>query len=280
MPNALNPNATPVPRLDWKSLTEDVLNNLKTPLVVTDWPTPPRALSADELKQWLKGKILWVYSRNSGEAWQEWTSGAFVDAWASPQADPTLNVVDVYLQDPRFDAVFPVHPAMDAVNLLNRDARTAHYRRSVVLTAPGAYTPMHVDSYGCGGWMYLIEGEKHWELVDAERGPDLWDKATNDYADPRAGNWPAGVPTWTATLRGGEMMVCPPGYVHRVATPSRCLGFGGAFISPGQIKTGVDVWRRELAEEQAGALDFADILRNAADATGGNVRAVVDAALS
>ncbi len=279
MPNSPNPHATPVPRLDWQSLTPEVLNTLKTPLVVTDWPTPPRQLSTAELKQWLEGKVLWVYSRNSGESWREWTSEDFVDAWSAPDADPGLNVVDVYLLEPRFEAVFPVHPAMDTANLLNRDERTAHYRRSVVLTAPGAYTPMHVDGYGCGGWMYLIEGEKHWEIVEADRGPGLWDARTHDYADPRTGNWPAGVPSWTATLRGGEMMIFPPGFVHRVATPKRCIGFGGNFLTAGLVQTGVDVWRREIAENQAGELDFADILRQSASATSPEARAAVDAAL-
>ncbi len=274
-----NPHTTPVPHIDWQALTPAVLDALAAPVVVTGWPAPPRHLAADALKAWLDGQMLWVYARNSGDAWQEWTADDFVDAWAAPNADPGLNVVDVYLQDRRFDAVFPVHPAMDAANLLNRDARTAHYRRSVVLTAPGAYTPMHVDSYGCGGWMYLIEGEKHWELAHADLALGLWDAATGDYADPRTGNWPDGVPTWTTTLRAGEMMICPPGFVHRVATPVRCVGFGGAFLPEGQVARGVEVWRREQALDQAGALNFADVLRQATAASKPDVQAAVAAAL-
>jgi len=276
---AANPHATPVPRLDYQALTPEVLENLTTPLVVTGWPAPPRNLSPEQLKDWLHGQMLWVYARNAGDAWQEWAAEDFVDAFCASHADPGLNVVDVYLQDPRFDAVFPVHPALDAANLLNADERTAHYRRSVVLTAPGAYTPMHVDSYGAGGWMYLISGEKHWELVDAALGAQLWDAATEDYADPRAGNWPEATPTWTATLRGGEMMICPPGFVHRVATPVRCIGFGGAFLPAGHVARGVEVWRREQALGQAGSLDFADVLRQVAAKSAPTVKAAVTAAL-
>ena len=275
-----SPHSTPVPRIDFQALTPEVLDGLTHPVVVTGWPTPPRALSPDEIKQWLDGQLLWVYERNIGDAWKEWPAKEFVDAWAAPNADPGLNVVDVYLQDPRYDAVFPVHPAIDAANLLNADARTAHYRRSVVMTAPGAYTPMHVDSYGCGGWMYLIEGEKHWELAHAEHAPGLWDTSTGDYADPRAGNWPDGVPTWTETLRAGEMMICPPGFIHRVATPVRCVGFGGAYITAGHAARGVEVWRREVALDQAGSLDFADVLREVALKSTPEVRAAITAALA
>ncbi len=279
MPLDTNPTATPVAHLDYQALTPAVLDALTAPVVVTGWPAPPRALSVEALKTWLDGQILWVYARNAGDTWQEYAAGDFLDAWAAPDADPGLNVVDVYLQDPRFDAVFPVHPALDAANLLNRDARTAHYRRSVVLTAPGAYTPMHVDSYGCGGWMYLIEGEKHWELAHAAHGPGLWDAQTEDYADPRSGNWPDGVPTWTATLRAGEMMICPPGFVHRVATPVRCVGFGGAFLPEGHIGRGVEVWRREQTLGTAGSLDFADVLTQATATAAPAVQAAVAAAL-
>jgi hypothetical protein len=280
MPQEASRHATPVPRLDYQLLTADVLNNLTAPVVVTGWPTPPRQLTTSELKTWLHGQVLWVYARNVGDAWQEWTAEDFVDAFSASDASPGLNVVDVYLTEPRFDAVFPVHPAFDAANLLNADPRTAHYRRSVVLTAPGAYTPMHVDSYGAGGWMYLISGEKHWELGHAEHAAALWDPATQDYADPRAGNWPAEVPTWTATLRAGEMMVCPPGFIHRVATPVQCVGFGGAFLPAGQVARGVAVWRRELALGQAGPLDLADVLHDIAANAGPQVQRAIEAALA
>lgn len=275
-----NPRAVPVPRVDHRALTAEMLEGLTTPIIVTGWPAPPRQLDADQLKDWLRDQVLWVYSRNSGDAWREWTAGDFVDAWSADDADPGLNVVDVYLPDARFDAIFPVHPALDAVNLLNADPRTAHYRRSVVLTAPGAYTPMHVDSYGCGGWMYLISGEKHWELVHAEHAAGLWDANTTDYADPRAGNWPDNVPTWTATLSAGEMMICPPGFVHRVATPVRCVGFGGAFLPTGHVARGVEVWRREQALGQAGSLDLADVLHRAGAGAGPEAQAAIAAALA
>lgn len=274
-----NSQTTPVPRIASDALTADVLEGLTTPLVVTGWSAPPRALSSDQLKQWLSGQNLWVYDRDAGDAWQDWTAQDFIDAFSAPNADPGLNVVDVYLQDPRFDAVFPVHPAIDAANLLTADERTAHYRRSVVLTAPGAYTPMHVDSYGLGGWMYLISGEKHWELVDAAHGAGLWDKAAMDYADPRAGNWPPATPTWTATLRSGEMMICPPGFVHRVTTPVRSVGFGGAYVPAGQVAVSVEVWRREQTLGQAGSMDLAAVLHQVAAKFGPEVKAMVTAAL-
>ncbi len=272
-------HTSPVPRLDHQALTAETLDGLTTPIVVTGWPLPPRHLATDALQHWLRDQVLWVYARNSGDTWQEWSAADFLAAWAAPDADPGLNVVDVYLPDGRFDAVFPVHPALDAANLLNADPRTAHYRRSVVLTAPGAYTPMHVDSYGCGGWMYLISGEKHWELADAALGADLWDATTQDYADPRAGNWPDGTPTWTATLRAGEMMICPPGFVHRVATPVRCVGFGGAFLPAGHVARGVEVWRREQVLGQAGSLDLADVLTHAGSNATPAVQAAIAAAL-
>ncbi len=275
-----NPYATPVPRINYQELTPEVLDGLTTPIVVTGWPAPPRALTAEELKQWLHGQLLWVYERNAGDAWREWSAEDFVDAWSAPNPSPGLNVVDVYLQDPRFDAVFPVHPAFDAANLLNGDPRTAHYRRSVVLTAPGAYTPMHVDSYGCGGWMYLISGQKEWELVHAEHAARLWNETTQDYADPRAGDWPEHTPTWTTMLSAGEMMVCPPGFVHRVATPVRCVGFGGAFLPAGHVRRGMSVWRREQALGQAGSLDLADVLQHVSANAAPRVQAAISAALA
>lgn len=256
-----------VPRINFAAFTPDILDHLETPLVVEGWPTPPRELSPERLQAELGAQMLWVYDRNLGDSWQEYTAAEFVAQWTSAHPNPGLNVVDVYLQDPRFDVIFPVPPAFDGNNVLLQDARTAHYRRSVVLTAPGAYTPMHVDSYGAGGWMYLIEGEKHWELAHADTAAGLWDEAALDYADPKAGTWPEAVPTWTATLRAGELMVCPPGFVHRVATPVRCTGFGGAYIPRGQVARALDVWAAEKAHGVAGDLDLAELMHTALVAT-------------
>ena len=250
----------PVPRIPFAAFTPDVLDGLETPLVVEGWPTPPRTLSPAQLQAELGDQQLWVYDRNLGDTWQEYSAAEFIAQWTAEHANPGLNVVDVYLTDPRYDAIFPVPPAFDQNNALLADPRTAHYRRSVVLTAPGAYTPMHVDSYGAGGWMYLIEGEKYWELAHTDAGPGLWDAQKLDYADPKAGTWPETVPTWTTTLRAGELMVCPPGFVHRVETPVRCTGFGGAYIPAGQIARALDVWAIEKAHGVAGDLDLADIL--------------------
>ena len=270
----------PVPRVAAGELTPQRLEALATPLVVEDWQTPPRELPTAALAAWLGETRLWVYARNVGDAWQEWQAAQFLDAFGRDDADPGLNVVDVYLPEPRFDAVFPVHPALDAANLLIRDARTAHYRRSVVLTAAGAYTPMHVDSYGCGGWMYLISGEKHWELVDASEAARLWDPHKGDWADPRANGWPADVPSWTATLRAGEMMICPPGFVHRVATPSRCVGFGGAYLTAAHSRRALAIWRREQDLGVAGPLALDAVLTAIAQAAEPETAARLWAALA
>lgn len=246
------------PRIDHTQLTPDLLDQLDTPLIVQNWPLPPRNLPPEQLKQQLHDETLWIYDRNAGDSWQEMTAEQFVTAWIQPQADPRLNVVDVYLPDPHFDAIFPVHAAFDANNVLLQDDRTRHYRRSVVLSAPGAYTPMHVDGYGCGGWMYLIEGQKLWELVHPDQAMALWDAQKRDFRDAALDVPETAV--WTATLQAGELLICPPGFVHRVQTPVRCTGFGGAYLPRGQVPRALEVWHREQAHGVAGPLDFASVL--------------------
>ncbi len=260
MQHASTERANPVPRIHWQDLTSDLLNRLETPLIVEGWPTPPRRLPPDELEVCLGNQVLWVYDSNHGDTWQEYLARDFIAVWSAPDASPELNVVDVCLPDEHFDSVFPVHPAFDYNNLLIEDLRTAHYRRSLVLSAPGAYTPMHLDSYGFGGWMYLIEGEKHWELAHADDALRLWDEAASDYKDPRAGNWPEDVFTWVGTLKTGELMISPPGFVHRVETSVRSTGFGGSYLPAGQVARSVKVWRMEQALGIAGSLDLGEVL--------------------
>jgi LPS biosynthesis protein len=108
----------------------------------------------------------------------------------------------------------------------------------LVLSPKGAYTRFHVDEVSGknsgGGWMYLSQGWKVWNLMDLEDAFQyLYDKETNSLKDLPThkllylNNFAVWGRIYNGEIFGGDFLYFPPGMAHRVKTYAKSIGLGG-----------------------------------------------------
>jgi hypothetical protein len=108
----------------------------------------------------------------------------------------------------------------------------------LVLSPKGAYTKFHVDEVSGknsgGGWMYISEGWKVWNLLDLNDAFEhLYNKETNSLKDLPMdellylNNFACWGRVYNGEIFGGDFLYFPPGMAHRVKTYAKCIGLGG-----------------------------------------------------
>jgi len=108
----------------------------------------------------------------------------------------------------------------------------------LVLSPKGAYTKFHVDEVSGknsgGGWMYLSQGWKVWNLVDLEDAFEhLYNKETNSLKDLHmdkllyVNHFALWGRIYHGEILGGDFLYFPPGMAHRVKTYAKSVGLGG-----------------------------------------------------
>ena len=113
----------------------------------------------------------------------------------------------------------------------------------LVLTNRLTYTPFHQDrpTEG-GGWMWLAEGQKLWNLIDFEDCDLLFDGQTKTLRDLRPAEllYEHGHALWgrarQAWIGAGDFLYFPPGWAHSVRTYQRSAGLGGYSLLPGDAE--------------------------------------------
>lgn len=139
-----------------------------------------------------------------------------------------VNVVDARV--PVVRNLLP--PVFDRVN---PDGIATHHELTPVLTYQGAYTELHYDPPKKGaGWMHLWAGKKIWHFIHPRYLARLEKKG--DEPGEVIDAQPAEVPdveVWSVVAEGGDTVVFPPLWMHRVWTPEKCLGLGGYIIWDG-----------------------------------------------
>ena len=93
--------------------------------------------------------------------------------------------------------------------------------KSLVVTPPGSFTPLHMDAYGMQGWMYLIEGRKHWEICPPGAVLALFDPIFKEFFDPRthdASVFPLlpSAEKYVGTIEGGDLFYFPGAQLSEV----------------------------------------------------------------
>ncbi|MBN8577180.1 MAG: hypothetical protein J0L66_09555 [Cytophagales bacterium] len=154
---------------------------------------------------------LFGYGKGGAELWL-WASEAFRQF---RQEALSMNIVD---------APFPVLLDSELPEDLLKVVKRSRKKICLTLTRNGSYTPLHVDPNHGGGWMYLQQGIKKWQLIDAKENPFEPDNAGN-YIDP-----PPDLTTdylEETTIHAGDFLYFPPLTPHRVWTYAHSFGVSG-----------------------------------------------------
>eukprot|EP00741_Cyanophora_paradoxa_P013498 tig00020693_g13034.t1 len=171
-----------------------------------------------------------------GEVFDAFEQGRPIEPSEPTSKGIPMNIVDFpLLPHEDHERTIPIPACFHRLDWMPHSPRFKDRCRSLVCTPTTFYTPLHADMGGGAGWMYLIEGEKHWELYPAylktlfydELSADYLDPATNPPRDPGLAKLLSQLPRWTCTLKPGYIMWIPPGWLHRVWTRTKSFGCGG-----------------------------------------------------
>jgi hypothetical protein len=218
----------------------------REPLVVRGLDVGVEGLGFEDVARGLAGDTIRVW---------DWDVEGYVDVPAAEAVDrvragdPTCNAVDHPVGDAPLGALMRT-PFFAEPNWLAEIPAFADFRLQCQVSPAGAYTRLHND--GCPtGWVYLLEGKKDWRLYGPDVRPLFYDVNFGTWNRPAVAVEPV-----EATLRPGDLLLVPSGWVHEVATPAPTLAVGGSFLNRWQIVEGTEWWLTEHAAGDPGRLDL------------------------
>ena len=175
------------------------------------------------------------------------------------------NVVDFYIAGTPLGDLVEVPPFLTHNWFLGAPANRDEMEKSLVLSPAGSFTSLHLDAYAMQGWMYLIAGAKTWRFYPPEAALAAFDPVLKQFYDPRVhslGQFPLlpEMDCYEGTLRGGELLYFPAGWIHQVATTELSFGAGGSLINDYQIEDHMRWWLWERSLHLEGTLDLKRVI--------------------
>lgn len=183
---------------------------LGTPFVVRGLNLPCN-LDACVTRAHIKDMDLFGYSEEGAEVWIK-ASEAFAQF---RQESLNINIVD---------APFPVLLDDELPMTLLRAVKKSQKKICLTLTRKGSYTPLHVDPDHGGGWMYLQQGIKKWQVMTVQ-ADHFNPNQEGNLQDP-----PFDLDTefvQESVIHAGDFLYFPALAPHRVWTNSNSFGVSG-----------------------------------------------------
>jgi len=175
------------------------------------------------------------------------------------------NVVDFYIAGTPLGDLVEVPPFLTQNWFLGAPANRDELEKSLVLSPAGSFTPLHLDAYAMQGWMYLIAGSKTWRFYPPAAALAAFDPVFKQFYDPRLHSlkqFPllAQTDCYEGTIRGGELLYFPAGWIHQVVTTELSFGAGGSVINDYQIEDHMRWWLWERTLQLEGTLDLKRVI--------------------
>ena len=191
------------------------------------------SLTIDDLEQRFRDTIIYGYQRKSD------ATGRVREAIQSEDffADLKGGASRYYVFDHAV-AESPFFGKVTTPSFLRQNWLDDQYALTLTVSGKGSFSPLHEDGSGEQAWMYLIMGEKHWEIYPPVTRPLLWDSLYKDFYNPRTSD-PSRFPylkhaesaRMHAVAKGGELIFLPPGWIHQVLTTQDSFGLGGNIVN-------------------------------------------------
>lgn len=126
------------------------------------------------------------------------------------------------------DAPFPVLLDNELPPVLLNYIKKSGQAICITLTRKDSYTPLHVDPPSGGGWMYLQEGVKKWQLIEPEFIEQFVaaGKTINDDLTDPPKDYDAAIISETI-ITAGDFLYFAPMTPHRVWTYEKSFGVSG-----------------------------------------------------
>uniref|UniRef100_W5UEA2 Histone lysine demethylase PHF8 n=1 Tax=Ictalurus punctatus TaxID=7998 RepID=W5UEA2_ICTPU len=163
--------------------------------------------------------------------------GDFVEYYNSPNRDRVLNVISLEFSDTRLSNLVETPKIVRKLswveNLWPEESvfERPNVQKYCLMGVKDSYTDFHIDFGGTSVWYHVLRGEKIFYLIRPTPANlalfERWSSSSNqnelffgDQVDM----------CYKCSLKQGNTLFIPTGWIHAVLTPVDCLAFGGNFL--------------------------------------------------
>ncbi|XP_056589374.1 histone lysine demethylase PHF8 [Triplophysa dalaica] len=163
--------------------------------------------------------------------------GEFVEYYNSPNRERVLNVISLEFSDTRLSNLVETPKIVRKLswveNLWPEESvfERPNVQKYCLMGVKDSYTDFHIDFGGTSVWYHVLKGEKIFYLIRPTAANlalfERWSSSSNqnelffgDQVDM----------CYKCSLKQGNTLFIPTGWIHAVLTPVDCLAFGGNFL--------------------------------------------------
>uniref|UniRef100_S4RY34 PHD finger protein 8 n=1 Tax=Petromyzon marinus TaxID=7757 RepID=S4RY34_PETMA len=198
---------------------------------------PPTSFTVSDVEQYVGSERLIDVIDVPRQASVKMTLGEFVQYYNSPNHGQVMNVISLEFSNTRLSAL--VEPPEVVRNLswvenywpLDSQFPTPHVDKYCLMGVKDSYTDFHIDFGGTSVWYHVLKGEKIFYLIKPTNANlalyERWSLSSNqnemffgDQVDK----------CYRCTVKQGQTLLIPTGWIHGVLTPVDCIAFGGNFL--------------------------------------------------
>uniref|UniRef100_UPI003AAB7449 histone lysine demethylase PHF8 n=1 Tax=Centroberyx gerrardi TaxID=166262 RepID=UPI003AAB7449 len=163
--------------------------------------------------------------------------GDFVEYYNSPNRDRVLNVISLEFSETRLSNLVETPKIVRKLswveNLWPEESvfERPNVQKYCLMGVKDSYTDFHIDFGGTSVWYHVLRGEKIFYLISPTPANlalfERWSSSSNqnemffgDQVDM----------CYKCSVKQGNTLFIPTGWIHAVLTPVDCLAFGGNFL--------------------------------------------------
>uniref|UniRef100_A0A3B5B2T9 Histone lysine demethylase PHF8 n=1 Tax=Stegastes partitus TaxID=144197 RepID=A0A3B5B2T9_9TELE len=163
--------------------------------------------------------------------------GEFVEYYNSPNRDRVLNVISLEFSETRLSNLVETPKIVRKLswveNLWPEESvfERPNVQKYCLMGVKDSYTDFHIDFGGTSVWYHVLRGEKIFYLISPTPANlalfERWNSSSNqnemffgDQVDM----------CYKCSVKQGNTLFIPTGWIHAVLTPVDCLAFGGNFL--------------------------------------------------
>ncbi|KAG7520996.1 histone lysine demethylase PHF8 [Solea senegalensis] len=163
--------------------------------------------------------------------------GDFIEYYNSPNRDRVLNVISLEFSETRLSNLVETPKIVRKLswveNLWPEESvfERPNVQKYCLMGVKDSYTDFHIDFGGTSVWYHVLRGEKIFYLISPTPANlalfERWSSSSNqnemffgDQVDM----------CYKCSVKQGNTLFIPTGWIHAVLTPVDCLAFGGNFL--------------------------------------------------
>uniref|UniRef100_A0A672ZBB9 PHD finger protein 8 n=1 Tax=Sphaeramia orbicularis TaxID=375764 RepID=A0A672ZBB9_9TELE len=195
---------------------------------------PPASFSVSDIEHYI-GKIDVIDVSRQCDL--KMRLGDFVEYYNSPNRDRVLNVISLEFSETRLSNLVETPKIVRKLswveNLWPEESvfERPNVQKYCLMGVKDSYTDFHIDFGGTSVWYHVLRGEKIFYLISPTPANlalfERWSSSSNqnemffgDQVDM----------CYKCSVKQGNTLFIPTGWIHAVLTPVDCLAFGGNFL--------------------------------------------------